>query len=382
MKLDLGAGAVSPEGYTARGNINGTTIYPLPEADGTVDAIRASHVLEHFPHRVVPEVIKDWVRALRPGGELRIAVPDFARITEDYRAGKYQPTEGYVMGGQTDEADYHKSLFDADHLRRLMAAAGLMMVRPWRSELEDCAALPISLNLAGIKPHRSEIAVSAVMSVPRLGFMDNFFAAFEALPQLRVKLRRVTGAYWGQCLERGIEEALREDDPDAILTLDYDTVFTRRDAATLMQLMCCHPQADAIAPIQAARGKALPLFTVRADGENCGRVPREAFAADLSRVNTAHFGLTLLSATKLRQLPKPWFHDVPSASGDWGDGRMDADIAFWRKWEEAGNSLCLANRVAVGHLDLMVRWPGRDLAAIYQPVGDWRSDGPPENVWQ
>jgi hypothetical protein len=60
---------------------------------------------------------------------------------------------------------------------------------------DDCAALPISLNLAGIKPFMREIGVSAVMSVPRLGFMDNFFCAFEALPPLRIKLRRYTGAY-------------------------------------------------------------------------------------------------------------------------------------------------------------------------------------------
>jgi len=382
MKLDLGAGTVSPEGFTPLGNINGTSIYPLPHADGSVDAIRASHCLEHFPHKDVPVVLAEWVRALKPGGELRLAVPNFQKVAEDYLAGKPQITEGYVMGGQTDAADYHKAIFDADHLTRLMAAAGLMLVNPWTSELQDCAALPISLNLCGTKPHMLSIGVSAVMSVPRLGFTDNMWSVTEALPSLNVKIRRHTGAYWSQCIERVIEEALQEDKPDAILTLDYDTVFSRRDASLLMQLMCCNPEADAIAAMQSGRGKEVPLFTIKAaDGSNTGSIEAEVFEADLTKISTAHFGLTLIRAEKFKTLPKPWFHDVPAKDGTWSDDRIDADIAFWRKWEAAGNSLYLANRVPVGHLDLVVRWPGQDLRAIYQPVTEWRDRGRPKDVW-
>jgi hypothetical protein len=383
LKLDLGAGDVSPDGFVPLGNVNGTRIFPLPYADGTVDEIRASHILEHFPHRQVPEVLKDWARTLKPGGVLRIAVPNFRVIAERYLAGVSQNTEGYVMGGQVDEADFHQAQFDDESLRHQLAAAGLMLIREWRSELTDCAALPISLNLGGTKPHQAEIAVSAVMSVPRLGFMDNFFCAFEALPALRVKLRRYHGAYWEQCIERVIEEAVAEDLPDAILTLDYDSVFTRRDAAMLMQLMCCHPEVDALAAVQAGRSKDLPLFTVRAtNGHNAEQVPAASFAPDLAPVSTAHFGLTLLRTEKLRVLPKPWFRSQPADDGGWGDGHVDADIAFWRRWDEAGNSLFLANRVPIGHLELMVKWPGPDLRVVHQDIGDWRKTGTPEGIWQ
>src|ERR1700704_5994996 len=97
LRLDLGAGAVSPEGFVPLGNVNGTGIFPLPYGDETVDVVRSSHCLEHFPHRQIAEVIKDWVRVLKPGGELRIAVPNFEKIATDYLAGKPQITEGYVM---------------------------------------------------------------------------------------------------------------------------------------------------------------------------------------------------------------------------------------------------------------------------------------------
>lgn len=383
IRLDLGAGSVSLPGFTPLGNAHGRAIYPLPYADNSVGEIYASHVLEHFPRGRVPIVLRDWVRVLKPGGVIKIAVPDFNKIAESYIAGDQQITEGYVMGGQVDEADYHKALFDSDKLRKLLASCGLMLIRQWKSDLPDCAALPISLNLEGTKPHLSEISVCAVMSVPRLGFMDNFFCSFQALPQLRIKISRYTGAFWEQCIERTIDGVLSDEKPDAILALDYDTVFTRNDVSMLMQLMCCHPEVDAIAPVQSGRGGEKPLFTVSAEeGQNLEASCSERFAPDLSRASTAHFGLTLLRASKLRALPKPWFWSQPALDGTWGPGKVDADIYFWRKWEAARNSLHIANRVAVGHLDLTVDWPGDDLLTIRQPIHEWRANGRPKDTWQ
>jgi hypothetical protein len=179
-----------------------------------------------------------------------------------------------------------------------------------------------------------------------------------------------------------MEDALKDDAPDAILTLDYDSIFTRRDASMLMQLMCCYPEADAIAAVQSGRGKELPLFTIRDErGGNVSETLLSDFDADLKAVSTAHIGLTLIRSEKLRSLPKPWFHDVPASDGSWNDGRIDADINFWRKWEAAGNSLYIANRVPIGHMELMVRWPGQDLRAIHQEVSEWRKTGKPEEAW-
>ena len=370
------------------GNAHGSAIFPLDRiADNSVDVIRASHILEHFASAEIPAVIAEWVRALRPGGKLKIAVPDFAKIAENYLAGVNQSTEGYVMGGQTAGDDFHKALFDESQLKAALARAGLMLIRRWESELSDCASLPISLNLEGTKPHMAEIGVSAVMSVPRLGFMDNMFASVEALPALNVKLRRCTGAYWGQCIERAMEEALHEDAPDAVLTIDYDSVFSRRDVATMMQIMCCHPEIDALAAVQAGRGSINGrLFTIRGgNGANVTDAPSDAFDGDVTQVSTAHFGLTLIRADKLAALPKPWFADVPAPDGSWGPGRIDADINFWRKWESAGNSLYLANRVPIGHLELTVLWPaalGDETKPFMQPVGEWRTNGRPKESWQ
>jgi hypothetical protein len=236
LKLDLGAGPVSPLGFTPLGRGHGSEIFPLRYADESVDEIRASHCLEHFPHGQVEAVVRDWARCLKKRGKLKIAVPDFAQIAQNYLEGKYQPTEGYVVGGQVDANDFHKAMFDRDRLRALLAGAGLVLTEPWQSEIQDCAALPISLNLAARKPHVSQLKVSGCMSVPRLGFMDNFFSAVEAVIPCGIKLRKHGGAFWGQSMTKVFEKTIEEDDPDLILAIDYDSIMTPGHMARMIRV--------------------------------------------------------------------------------------------------------------------------------------------------
>ena len=382
IKLDLGAGQISPPGFIPLGRDHGSEIFPLHYADGSVDEIRASHVLEHFPHHQTEAVIKDWVRCLKKGGRLKIAVPDFAKVAEGYLKGDNAPHEYFLMGGQTDANDFHGAMFDREKLRKLLAGAGLVLTQPWTSELEDCAAYPVSLNLEARKPHDAALTVSGAMSLPRLGFMDNLFCCMEAVVACNVKLRKHGGAFWGQSLTKVFERILEQDDPDLILTIDYDSIFTPGHLARLIQTMMLYPQIDALAAIQSSRHLPTTLFTVHGtDGDNAPAIPRTQFEGDTTKVATAHFGLTLIRTKALRRIEKPWFHSQPSPQDDWGDGHVDEDIMFWRKWEEAGNSLHLANRVAIGHAELMCRWPDINLQVHYQSMTDFQQIGVPEECW-
>lgn len=370
-------------GYVNVDRCEGREVYPLDYADGSVDEIRASHVLEHFSHREIANVLRDWVRALKPGGRLAIAVPDFSVIAQQYLAGAPLPIEGYVMGGHVDANDRHGAIFDEEQLRDVMTSAGLLGIQRWNSRIQDCAALPVSLNLFGHKAPTAWPKVAACMSTPRLGFMDNFFCSFQALMPLRIPLRKFTGAFWGPCLTRAIEEAIASEAPEYILTMDYDTVFTRWDVEALMFAATQHPEADAIAPLQAARTKSTALFTLaNDDGTPRSIVARDEMAGELVRARTAHFGLTLLKVSALLDLPRPWFYGKPDADGRWGEYRVDDDIAFWNAWNAAGKSLYLAARVAVGHAELMVRWPSRDLVATYQHPNEFTDRGKPDDVWR
>jgi len=169
MKLNLGSGDCPLEGYINLDAKTDDSLFPLvrhcceiadhepvPCPDNAYDEVRASHVLEHFPHGQTLNVLKEWVRVLKPGGWLKIAVPDFEWIVSRRRP-EYGISEDllqmYLFGGQTDENDYHKAVFTFDKLKRLLEECGLVGIQPWTSEIQDCASLPVSLNLMGQKPH-------------------------------------------------------------------------------------------------------------------------------------------------------------------------------------------------------------------------------------
>src|SRR5262245_28302640 len=168
IKLNLGGGFRKIPGFQNIDRKLGTEVYPLREwADNSVDEIRASHILEHFPYREIGAVLSDWVRTLKPGGLLRLAVPNFEHIIKVYSNGQRNDPiiQGYLYGGQSDENDFHKALFDKDRLQVLLEGAGLLDIAPWESEISDAASLPVSLNLQGRKPTVEEAQTRNIIEI-------------------------------------------------------------------------------------------------------------------------------------------------------------------------------------------------------------------------
>ncbi len=393
IKLDIGCGDKPTKGYVGIDRKLGKEAFPLDYPDGSVTEIHASHILEHYGHCKTVEVLQDWVRALKPGGLLRIAVPDFDKIVDGYRNGSDLPLEGYLMGGHVDSNDAHGAIFNRLKLGALLKAIGLVDIKPWESKHKDCAALFISLNLQGRKLTKSRAAsiessrpkkVVAVMSVPRLGFMDNFFCCYQSLLPLGIHLKKTVGAYWGQCLERGMIQSLT-DGADALLAIDYDTVFTRSDVESLIDLLARYPQADAVCGMQMHRSRKFPLLTIMQNGKPVPQVDMSELDNELLKTTTAHFGLTLIRTKALQDMPHPWFKPTPDKTGNWGDGKIDDDIHFWLQWAKAGKTLHMANRVPIGHLELMVLWPGADggeFKHIFQHPNDYFEKGKPGDIWK
>lgn len=386
IKLDLGAEDISPEGFQPMGHHHGTEIYPLDVPDESVDVIRASHVLEHFPHAQVPEVVKHWASKLKPGGVLKIAVPNFEYIAKAYLDGLEVPVEGYAMGGQTNADDYHKALFDAATLVELFRGAGLTDIGGWDSDCADCSRLPVSLNMRAVKPAKLEgpFKIVACMSMPRTCWTINFRCATEQLMKLGIPLQTFEGVYWGQCLERGFDRLI-EDGIDAILTIDYDSVFAAQHVQTLIRLMLLNEHADAICALQSARGWNSVLATVDVGLPGNAvptKIPRSLMDQDLVKLRTGHFGLTLIRTAALKSVTKPWFLGVPAPDGSLGEGHVDEDIHFWRRWAEQGKTLFAAPRVAIGHVEPMIKWPSRELGVVHQRVSDYWSEGAPREVWK
>jgi predicted SAM-dependent methyltransferase len=64
----------------------GVPIYDLaqgiPMDDSSFDVVYHSHVLEHIPSLAALPFIQECCRVLRPGGILRVVVPDLERICQ------------------------------------------------------------------------------------------------------------------------------------------------------------------------------------------------------------------------------------------------------------------------------------------------------------
>ena len=229
----------------------------------------------------------------------------------------------------------------------------------------------------------AEVKVAAVMSTPRLGFTDNFFCVSQALAPHGIAPIKVTGALWGQCLQRVMEQVV--DDHDVILAFDYDTIFTAKTVEALLALMM-HSGVDAIAPLQTKREADSVMFCPKGyKADDKLSVEADWFSKPVQLVKTAHFGATFIRCSALKKVPKPWFQGNANENGDYNGGHVDDDIAFWYAWEAAGNTLGIATHVSVGHAELMITWPSRDVEGgkIHQHTTDfWAKDRkPPSGAW-
>ena len=394
MKLNIGAGSVRIPGFIPIDRQFGTEAFPLPSSvewegvqhdinDNSVAEIRASHVLEHFSFVEVPKVLTEWVRVLKPGGTIKIAVPDFKKITGMLDDPLWSR---YLMGGQTDENDFHKSLFTEDALEEQMRTAGLVNVRHWLSDNTDTASSPCSLNLQGSKGEAKaagapvapgapgthiDVKICCCASIPRVGFNDHWGNLVDALKPYDIPVMRFTGAYWGHGMQKMFIECC-EAGVDWIMTIDYDSMITEHHLARLFETMARNPEIDALTCVQTKRQNKFPLLYRK---DKAGKAEERARSDErgLIRVDSGHFGLTLVRTSSLKDLPLPWFASKPGADGTYeSSDRIDDDIWFWRMWKDAGKSLYADVAVRIGHLELMVSEFDDNYEHRYLTIPDWR----------
>jgi predicted SAM-dependent methyltransferase len=155
-RLHLGCGPVRAEGY-----LNIDASYGASAADlvcdlmaldghfrpGSVAAIYACHVLEHFSTEGAQTLLRRLWRLLEVGGELRLSVPDLDRIVkiyvknwEHFQTPGNSPWVGLIYGGQGTPYDYHKTGFNFCWMKYLLEKAGF-------SHVEEYPHLPHPLGI-------------------------------------------------------------------------------------------------------------------------------------------------------------------------------------------------------------------------------------------
>lgn len=394
MKLNLGSGRTKIKGYIPVDRMFGDEVFPLQRhtkkinqyfeytnlvKDDSCEVIRASHVLEHISKNQSLATIKEWMRCLVPGGLLKIAVPDMGHIVKNPGHPHF---EGWIVGGQTDDNDYHKSIWFYSKLYNLMVEAGLVDITFWKSEIEDCASLPVSLNLQGRKRTSADktmenTTVAAIMSSPRVGFTENAQCIHDALHGIPIQIYS-QGPWW----EKGLDQLLAiglDHGTDLICTLDYDTVFERKDFEMLYSIMVANPYIDALSCLQSRRGHGNAMLTLTDNKTGSMQMPYGG--AVPIKCKTAHFGLTFIRVQKLKKMSLPWFKNTPGKSGHFRqaeEGNIDADIHFWLEWAKAGNSLYVHPATRVGHMEIMVSLPNPETGnATHYYLEDWKAQSNP-----
>nr|WP_294810990.1 methyltransferase domain-containing protein [uncultured Sphingomonas sp.] len=151
-KLHLGCGPKEISGFfhidaldyphvNHRGPVDNLAFLP----DNSVKLIYACHLLEHFGRREYVNVLAEWLRVLAPAGVLRLAVPDFAACARLYAEGRLpsgiESIRGLICGGQKDEYDYHKVIFDEEGLSADLRRVGFAEVRHWDWQRTEHAAI-------------------------------------------------------------------------------------------------------------------------------------------------------------------------------------------------------------------------------------------------
>jgi predicted SAM-dependent methyltransferase len=175
LYLHLGCGGINHPRFV---NVDG---YPYPHvhsvrgiddlspfADDSAGLVYACHCLEHFTMDEIPRVLTEWRRVLRPGGILRLSVPDFDLLLAIYaeHGRDLASISRVLLGGQDGRFNFHHAVFTARSLTKLFQEAGFGEIRAWTpgsSELttfDDWSAREapvdgkmhaISLNLEAVK---------------------------------------------------------------------------------------------------------------------------------------------------------------------------------------------------------------------------------------
>jgi len=143
MKLHLGCGKRYLKGYVHVDLADFPHIdhrhsierLPMFE-DNCADVIYSSHALGYFDRFEVLEVLADWRRVLKPGGILRLAMPDFESLVKVYlKYGELDRVLGPIFGRWpvpgTDTVIFQKTVYDYPSMQKVLEQAGFEQVRRW-----------------------------------------------------------------------------------------------------------------------------------------------------------------------------------------------------------------------------------------------------------
>jgi predicted SAM-dependent methyltransferase len=159
--------------------------HPLPYQDNSVDYITAHHLLEHLTYMEGKQFMKECLRILKPGGVMRVSVPNLTLLSERYlenNTGYWRDVSVEVeKAGSECEAYFnlamsgHLSGYDEENLLELFYKTGFeSYVSRFDSSKHDIIRLEtidsfptLSAYVEGVKPLRDTNLTEAESNVTR-----------------------------------------------------------------------------------------------------------------------------------------------------------------------------------------------------------------------
>jgi predicted SAM-dependent methyltransferase len=103
--------------------------YGIPLPDESVDYVYSSHWLEHLYKEDAERLLGEAVRVLKPGGCIRICVPDLEHVVSQYHKGnKEKALEYFYSVSRGGELGSHHYLYDEEMLEAVLHKVGFRSI--------------------------------------------------------------------------------------------------------------------------------------------------------------------------------------------------------------------------------------------------------------
>lgn len=121
----------------------------LPFKTGEFDIVFSSHTLEHFSRQDLPIVMDEWVRVMKPDGEMRLVLPNLEWAARKIVNGEIDANVMNVLyGAQTYAENLHRMGYTPKMLEQVLTARGFkrfdwkeegyhMILRAWKRTKEE-----------------------------------------------------------------------------------------------------------------------------------------------------------------------------------------------------------------------------------------------------
>jgi SAM-dependent methyltransferase len=171
VRLNLGCGDKILAGYVnvdvveSRAGMKPDVVCDLhdlvPFDDGSADEILSVHVVEHFWRWEIRDVLREWLRVLKPGGRMVVECPNLASACRTFLDDPQQYAREDEKGQRTmwvfygdpkwkDPLMIHRWGYTPESLKALLEEAGLVDVRqePAQFKLRE----PRDMRIVGMRP--------------------------------------------------------------------------------------------------------------------------------------------------------------------------------------------------------------------------------------